>query len=61
MGDEQIEAPAIYALVCVASNTVEYTSTVLSAVKGFFDCLPDEVRDFFVVVTYRAEHEKLEE
>lgn len=48
------DAPVLFALVCVASGTVEYTSTQYSAVEGFFNSMPDEVRDLFAVIEYRA-------
>ena len=46
--------PVLFCLVCVASGTVEYSSTNKAAVNGFFLSMPEEVRDLFVVVEYRA-------
>lgn len=46
--------PVVFCLLCVPSMTVEYTSVNRRAVEGFCNCLPEEVRDFFAVVEYRA-------
>ena len=46
--------PVLFCLVCVASSTVEYSSTNKSAVNGFYLSMPEEVRELFSVVEYRA-------
>ena len=46
--------PVLFCLVCVASGTVEYSSTNRAAVDGFFLSMPEEVRELFVVIEYRA-------
>ena len=47
-------APVLFALVCLASGTVEYTSYQCSAVEGFYNSMPEEVRELFAVIEYRA-------
>lgn len=53
--------PVIFCLVCLPTATVEYTSISRKAVQGFFDCMPEEVRDLFEVVEYRANNENEKE
>ena len=51
-----LDFPDIYALVCLPSNTVEYSSISQKAVLGFYRSLPDEVRELFGIVVYRADN-----
>ena len=50
------DCPSIYALVCVATGSVEYTSDREKSVLGFFETMPEEVRGLFSVIEYHASH-----
>lgn len=44
--------PRIFALVCLSTESVEYTSEQYSKVSAMYRSLPDSLRDSFVVVRY---------
>lgn len=46
------EFPRLWCLVCLSTNTVEYSNTRYTAVKGFFDGIPEQLRSQFYVVRY---------
>ena len=48
------EYPRLWALVCISTETVEYTNTRFTAVKGMYNTLPHELRENFAVVRYDA-------
>lgn len=47
--------PRLWALVCVATQTVEYTSTRYSSVASMFSTIPETVRDNFAVCRYNPD------
>lgn len=49
------EFPDLYTLFCLPSGTIEYSSTSKNAVLGFYRSLPDDVRELFGIVVYRAD------
>ena len=49
-----LEFPFVYALVCFSTGTIEYTSDRLTSVEGFYNSLPEDVRESFGIIEYRA-------
>lgn len=47
-----MEYPRIFALVCVSTCSVEFTSDSYTKVKNMLRLLPDAIRDSFEVVRY---------
>lgn len=50
--------PILYCLVCLSAFTVEYSSCNFSSVRGFYDLIPEELRELFVIVEYRVNQVK---
>lgn len=46
--------PRLWCIVCVSTNTVEYSNTRYTAAKGFYDGIPDSIRSQFELVRYDA-------
>lgn len=51
--------PRLWVLLCVSSQTVEYTSTSYTVIKQMFSSLPAAIRDCFDVVRYDAHDYKI--
>jgi len=49
-----LDAPVVFALVCLATGSVEYSNERYESVLGFYSSMPDEVRELFTVIEYRA-------
>lgn len=46
--------PRVFALYCISTGTVEYTSTQYTAVHKFLDSIPEILRPNFELVRYDA-------
>lgn len=46
--------PRLWCIVCLATNTVEYSNARYTAAKGFFDGIPEQIRPQFYLVRYDA-------
>lgn len=44
--------PRLWCIVCISTNTVEYTNTRYTAAKGFLDGIPESIRSQFYLVRY---------
>lgn len=47
-----MEFPRIFALVCLSTESVEYTSDQYSKVSAMYRSIPSSLRDSFAVVRY---------
>lgn len=46
--------PRIFALFCKSTGTVEYSNAQYTAIKRFYDAIPDILKDNFEIVRYDA-------
>lgn len=47
--------PRLWALVCVSTQTIEYSSTRYSAVASMLSTIPETVRDNFALCRYNPD------